>query len=91
MSNAEREKLSLEQLAYRFWQERGRPHGSPEEDWFRALRERSLQPGSSCGACKRSCRAREGASVRCAAARRSAGDEAGPRRAAAGLFPTQAS
>ncbi len=23
-------------LAYRFWQERGCPIGSPEEDWFRA-------------------------------------------------------
>ena len=26
-------------LAYRFWQERGRPAGSSEEDWFRAERE----------------------------------------------------
>ena len=23
-------------LAYRFWDERGRPEGSPDEDWFRA-------------------------------------------------------
>jgi hypothetical protein len=26
-------------LAYRFWQERGSPFGSPEEDWLRAERE----------------------------------------------------
>jgi hypothetical protein len=24
-------------LAYRFWEERGRPIGSPEEDWFKAI------------------------------------------------------
>lgn len=23
-------------LAYQFWEERGRPHGSSDEDWFRA-------------------------------------------------------
>jgi hypothetical protein len=26
-------------LAYQFWQERGCPHGTSEEDWFRAERE----------------------------------------------------
>ena len=26
-------------LAYEFWQARGCPDGSPEEDWFRAERE----------------------------------------------------
>ena len=26
-------------LAYQFWLERGCPHGSPEEDWFRAQRQ----------------------------------------------------
>ena len=25
-----------EKLAYQFWEERGRPSGSSEEDWFRA-------------------------------------------------------
>jgi hypothetical protein len=25
-------------LAYKFWEERGRPFGSPEVDWFRAER-----------------------------------------------------
>jgi DUF2934 family protein len=25
--------------AYRYWEDRGRPVGSPEEDWFRAERE----------------------------------------------------
>ena len=29
----------IEKLAYRFWEERGRPFGSPEEDWFKAERE----------------------------------------------------
>ena len=26
----------VEKLAYEFWEQRGRPLGSPEEDWFRA-------------------------------------------------------
>ena len=26
-------------LAYEFWLDRGCPHGSPNEDWFRAERE----------------------------------------------------
>ena len=29
----------LELLAYGYWQERGEPIGSPEEDWFRAEAE----------------------------------------------------
>lgn len=29
----------IAQLAYEFWESRGRPDGSPEEDWFRAERE----------------------------------------------------
>lgn len=29
----------IETLAYQFWEERGRPLGSAEEDWFRAERE----------------------------------------------------
>lgn len=29
----------IEQLAYQFWEERGRPLGSPDEDWFKAERE----------------------------------------------------
>lgn len=28
-----------ERLAYRLWQERGSPIGSPEEDWFQAEKE----------------------------------------------------
>jgi len=31
------EKVAL--LAYRYWEERGRRGGSPEEDWYRAERE----------------------------------------------------
>jgi hypothetical protein len=30
---------SIAQLAYDYWDRRGRPFGSPEEDWFRAERE----------------------------------------------------
>lgn len=30
---------SVAELAYRYWQERGCPIGSPEEDWYRAERE----------------------------------------------------
>ena len=30
-----------EQLAYELWERRGRPHGSPEIDWFAA--EKSLE------------------------------------------------
>jgi hypothetical protein len=29
----------IEKLAYRLWQERGCPFGSPAEDWFKAVRE----------------------------------------------------
>lgn len=29
----------VEKLAYRFWEQRGRPFGSPEEDWLKAERE----------------------------------------------------
>ena len=29
----------IEKLAYQFWEERGRPFGSPDEDWFQAERE----------------------------------------------------
>jgi|SRR5271170_4945277 len=31
------EQLAL--LAYQLWQKRGRPEGSPDEDWFRAVQE----------------------------------------------------
>ena len=29
----------IARLAYAYWEARGRPHGSPEEDWFRAEEE----------------------------------------------------
>jgi hypothetical protein len=35
----DQQKIAI--LAYHFWQERGCPIGSPEEDWFRA--EQSLK------------------------------------------------
>ena len=31
-------------LAYRLWEERGRPMGSPEVDWYRAEREVETPP-----------------------------------------------
>jgi hypothetical protein len=36
---------SIAELAYRLWSERGRPHGSAEEDWLEA--ERQLGRGQS--------------------------------------------
>jgi hypothetical protein len=35
---------SIAQLAYRLWEERGRPEGSPEYDWF--LAEELLRRGT---------------------------------------------
>ncbi len=29
----------IARLAYSYWEERGRTHGSPEEDWYRAVQE----------------------------------------------------
>ena len=34
MEQSDHQKVA--QLAYRYWQERGSPIGSPAEDWFRA-------------------------------------------------------
>ena len=39
-SVSRRERISL--LAYNYWEQRGRPCGSPDEDWFRA--ERDIDP-----------------------------------------------
>lgn len=39
-------------LAYRLWQERGSPEGSPEEDWFQAtkeLRNRNIRKAGASG------------------------------------------
>jgi hypothetical protein len=33
------EQQEIAVLAYEFWQARGCPNGSPEEDWFRAEQE----------------------------------------------------
>ncbi len=35
----EEETNELEALAYEYWQERGGPSGSPDEDWYRAEKE----------------------------------------------------
>jgi hypothetical protein len=37
LSDAEREQI--EKLAYQLWEQRGRPLGSPDDDWFRAEQE----------------------------------------------------
>ena len=37
VSNARREEI--EKLAYRLWEERGGPLGSPDDDWLRAEQE----------------------------------------------------
>ncbi|HXF41198.1 MAG TPA: DUF2934 domain-containing protein [Blastocatellia bacterium] len=37
----------IEKLAYQFWEERGKPLGSSEEDWFRAERELLREFGPS--------------------------------------------
>jgi DUF2934 family protein len=43
VSNARREEI--EKLAYRLWEERGAPLGSPDDDWYRA--EQELQRSDS--------------------------------------------
>jgi hypothetical protein len=37
LSDAQRQQI--EKLAYQLWEERGRPLGSPGDDWFRAEEE----------------------------------------------------
>lgn len=37
----------IEKLAYQLWEERGRPLGSSEEDWFQAERELRQELGPS--------------------------------------------
>jgi protein tyrosine phosphatase len=34
----------IARLAYSYWQDRGYPEGSPQEDWFRAEHELRKQP-----------------------------------------------
>jgi hypothetical protein len=38
-SGPDTERDQIAKLAYQYWQERGCPGGSPEEDWLRAERE----------------------------------------------------
>jgi len=37
---------SIAELAYRLWTERGRPHGSEEEDWLEAERQLAARENS---------------------------------------------
>lgn len=41
LHNDEQPRESIELRAYRLWEERGRPWGTPEVDWFAAERELS--------------------------------------------------
>jgi hypothetical protein len=36
----------VSELAYRYWETRGRPAGSPDEDWFCAEREIEFEGGA---------------------------------------------
>ena len=36
---SDEQRVQIEKLAYQRWVERGRPLGSPHEDWFRAEQE----------------------------------------------------
>lgn len=33
----------IQELAHKYWEQRGRPFGSPEVDWHRAFREVNLK------------------------------------------------
>lgn len=83
MTDAGFENLTVEQLAYRFWQQRGSPDGSPEEDRSRAERELRIERGTQCHLCTRSCRARDAikAGMRCGTTR--CGSGKGPVRTSA--------
>jgi hypothetical protein len=39
MTQQNRDPQKVAQLAYFYWESRGCPHGSAEEDWFRAERD----------------------------------------------------
>jgi hypothetical protein len=39
-------RQSIAELAYQLWMERGRPHGSEEEDWLEAERRLAAGPES---------------------------------------------
>jgi hypothetical protein len=47
-SAAERVK-AIAELAFRFWEERGCPQGSPDEDWYKAERIIDREQGSEPG------------------------------------------
>ena len=42
------DQAEIARVAFELWEERGRPAGSPEGDWFRAeqLLRATLEPGS---------------------------------------------
>ena len=35
-SSVDERAAAIAELAYRLWEERGRPEGSPEDDWYKA-------------------------------------------------------
>ena len=38
-NTSESDRKEVEMLAYELWEQRGRPEGSPDEDWLRAEQE----------------------------------------------------
>ena len=47
IDNPEPSHEAIAQRAYEFWEERGRPEGTQEEDWFRAQDELRNQSGDA--------------------------------------------
>jgi len=45
LRSAHERTAAIAELAYRMWEERGRPEGSPEVDWYRA--ESEIDRGTS--------------------------------------------
>ncbi len=43
LAGSDPEPDEVERLAYQYWQQRGRPTGSSEEDWYRAEQEIKLR------------------------------------------------
>ncbi len=41
------EQSRIAEMAYAYWEARGRPFGSPEEDWFRAEHDVRVLLGSA--------------------------------------------
>lgn len=47
MNRTHRDYVRVEWLAYWLWQQRGRPIGSPLEDWCQAEKELGIEPSGT--------------------------------------------